>query len=177
MIQPEKLPEISYRRASFADLGNIQSLNLQLVQYDSQFDPTLDQAWSYSETAIAYFRDRIDGNDGILLVAESADKIVGYLVGGITEAYAYRTIKETAELEEMFVLNEYRNCKIGSRLVAEFLVWCAEQQIDDIKVEASAQNIRAIEFYRRMGFADYNLVLEKRAQQALTTNAKNANQD
>ena len=66
-----------------------------------------------------------------------------------------------AEAENMFVLEEFRGQGIGVKLLQEFVTWCKSKDVKRIRTVASAQNTRAIEFYRRAGFLDYDLVLER----------------
>lgn len=67
---------------------------------------------------------------------------------------------KVAELENTLVLEAYRGKGIGKQLFDGFVEWCKEQDVGKIKVEASAQNEGAINFYHKRGFKDYALVME-----------------
>ncbi len=95
-----------------------------------------------------------------VFVAAVKDDVVGYLTGSISRAKLYRSIKEYAELESMFVLEGFRDLKIGSRLVLAFISWCKQCRIKRIHVEASAENRKAIGFYKKFGLKEYSCVLE-----------------
>lgn len=43
----------------------------------------------------------------------------------------------------------------------EFKDWVEKQEADRLRVEASAQNRRAIRFYQENGFEDYSVTLEE----------------
>ncbi len=62
----------------------------------------------------------------------------------------------------MFVLEECRSLGIGRELHEAFMNWCKDNNAKKIKVVASANNKKAIGFYRREEFEDYDLVLEKK---------------
>jgi len=95
----------------------------------------------------------------IVFVAEVEEKIVGYLAGSICEQISY--ITETfAELDNMCINEEYRRFGIGTLLINEFKKYCKEKNIQNIKVTASAKNSRAIQFYMKNGFEDYNVTLK-----------------
>lgn len=42
----------------------------------------------------------------------------------------------------------------------EFKKYCKEKNMQNIKVTASAKNSRAIQFYMKNGFEDYNVTLK-----------------
>ncbi|MGV8169046.1 MAG: GNAT family N-acetyltransferase [Candidatus Nanoarchaeia archaeon] len=98
--------------------------------------------------------------DGCIIVAILNNNIVGYLCGGINKPEPYRTVKKSAELENMFVLEEYRSKGVGKKLFNEFKKWCKQHKVNIIKVTAFTANGRAIKFYRNSGFRDYTLTLE-----------------
>lgn len=156
------MPDLIIRRATPDDLSMVMRLDELLFQYDAQYDDTLDFGWTRSEEGVAFFTDRVNGTEGVAFVAEHDDHVVGYLCGAITETYSYRRIRQIAELECMFVQPSCRGKGAGSGLVNAFLDWVREQDIHDVRIEASADNETAIAFYKRMGFTPYNLILEGR---------------
>lgn len=155
------MKNVAIRKALVSDLDSLLVLCAGLVQYDSQYDPTLSDGWASSAEAKELFTSRITEPDGIVLVAIVGDKIVGYLLGGLVEASSYRKVKVLAELEELFVLDEFRRYSIGAKLIAQFDLWCQERHPDRVHVVVSGSNAKAIAFYKRHGFYEYNAVLEK----------------
>ncbi len=152
--------QIKIRQAEIGDLDDIINLNSALFAKEHKdFDDTLDLNWS-KDKGKEFYKDRILNDDGFVYVAEDAGKIVGYLCGGLAENKEYRKVDNCAELEDMFVSDQYRSQGIGGKFVAEFIKWCKDNKFDIISVTASAGNEKAIDFYRRMGFKDYDLTLE-----------------
>ena len=150
------------RKAKGSDLKTIQELNLELFKKEhKEFDKTLNCKWTFGKIGTSYFKERIE-KDGLALVAEVDGKIVGYLVGGKAEVKSYRTATSVCELENMMVLENYRNLKIGTKLVEEFLKWANKKKFEIIEVSASSQNVKGIDFYKKMGFEEYAVTLEKR---------------
>lgn len=142
------------------NLGDVLNLNHQLcIKENKEFDATINKDYPILKSGKEYFKGRI--KDGCALIALADDKVVGYLVGAITETEDYRIVSKIAEAENMFVLEEYRNLGIGKKLFEDFIKWCKSNEVERIRAVASVQNIRAIEFYKRENFNDYNLVLEK----------------
>lgn len=152
--------EIKIRKACINDIEDILRLNLFLFEKEiKEYDKSLNLNWNRLQGK-DYFKDKVIQKEAFLVVAEASGEIIGYLCGGISEKISYRKAGEYAELENMAVNDKFQRNGIGTRLVEEFLKWCKRNRIDYISVTASAKNIQAINFYRKMGFKDYNLTLE-----------------
>ena len=163
--------KVKIRRATIKDLKQIQELNLRLFNYDKKFDPTLNCDWTLSKQGEDYFRSMIQGESGSGFVAVAVvdsgkgkadgEKIAGYLAGTLAEQKEYRIKSALAELENMFILEEFRRQGIGSKLFDAFVGWCKSKKVGRIKVVASALNMNAVNFYRKNDFKDHDIVLEK----------------
>jgi ribosomal protein S18 acetylase RimI-like enzyme len=152
---------ITIRKAILSDIKTIQKLNLLLFKKEhKEYDKLLNLNWTFSKTGTAYFKKRISGKSECAFVAVLDNTIIGYLVGSITKVESYRNLPLTAELDNMLILEKHRSKGIGKLLYTEFISWCKLKKVKMIRVQASARNIKAIEFYRKIGFKDYTLVLE-----------------
>jgi ribosomal protein S18 acetylase RimI-like enzyme len=152
---------VTIRRASSKDLAKIISLSLELIAYDIQFDDSMNKNWPKSKSALEFYKERIEKSDGIILIAEIAGEIAGCLIGCLAEPLCYRKIKILAELEEIFVLEDYRSSKVGSKLTEHFFAWAKEKHAERVQVVVSAGNSRAISLYKKLGFKEHDMVLEQ----------------
>ena len=155
--------DVTIKTATINDLQKIQELNLKLFKKEhKEFDSLLNLDWTFGKTGTKYYQDRISKDDGCVFIAIVDHKIVGYLCGGLKpqKAESYRILPIVAELENTFVLDEFRSKGIGKQLYNKFIEWCKAKDVGKIRVEASAQNELAIKFYRNNNFKDYTLVLE-----------------
>lgn len=146
------------RKVTIDDLEVIQQLNKLLFEYERRFGDTFNLGWPYSEDGINYFKERIN-KDGLVLVAEVDKKLVGYICGTILNL-SYRSVNPIAELENMFVLEEFRGRGIGSSLLNEFIRVTKENGAKKFKVIAIFQNKKAVDFYKKNRFKDFEHVLE-----------------
>ena len=155
-----KEKQIEIKVAAISNLKDIQELNHQLcIKEVKEFDQTINENYPIQKDGEEYFKERIE--NGYALVADVDNKIVGYLIGGISEASDYRNISKIAEAENMYVLEEYRSFGIGGKLFQEFIDWCKAKGIERMKVVVSSKNTKAIDFYKKEGFEDYDITLEK----------------
>ena len=150
--------KINIRRANINDLSCIQDLNNSLFELEyNNFDDTLKVGWPFEKEGKEYFEYMLKNQ--IIFMAEAEGKIAGYLAGTICKEVSY--ITETfAELDNMYINEEYRRFGIGTLLINEFKKYCKENNVQNIKVTASAKNNKAINFYMKNGFEDYNITLK-----------------
>ncbi|MEX2007954.1 MAG: GNAT family N-acetyltransferase [Candidatus Spechtbacterales bacterium] len=149
------------RKAIAKDLEDILKLNFALFKKEQvEYDESLSLEWTYSEGR-KYLSDRIDGDDGFVEVAVAQDDVIGYLCGGIAKRALYRVEGSYAELENMFVEESFRGKGVGKKLVEDFIGWCKEQSVGHLSVTAYARNEQALGIYRKAGFADCTVTLEK----------------
>lgn len=72
------------------------------------------------------------------------NKIVGYLV--------YENLYDIVEIDYIYVVNEYRNKKIGSFMMEYLINLCKKEKLYNITLEVSINNIYAIKLYEKYGF-------------------------
>ncbi len=153
--------DIKIEIATIENLKDIQNLNLMLFEKEQkEYEPTFNLEWTFSEEGTKYFSDSINSEKSCAFVAKSEERVIGYLVGSVRKADSYRTIKDQAELDNMFVIEEFRGQKVGKKLVDKFFEWVKDKGVKNITVTASAKNEKAIDFYRKCGFEDYDHTLE-----------------
>jgi len=154
---------IIIRKAMMKDLKDIQNLNFKLFEKEhKEYDSSLNLDWTFGKVGTKYFQDMISKERGCVLIAIVDDKIVGYLCGGLKQkkVESCRNLLIVAELENTFVLDEFRSKGIGKQLYSKFMEWCKMQNVEKIRVGVFAQNELAIKFYRNNNFKDYTLILE-----------------
>lgn len=152
--------EIEIKKADITYLKDIQDLNNQLFELEyNKFDPALKVGWTFEEDGEKYFNNMF--NNEIVYIALDRDKVVGYLAGSINIQGSYVT-KTLAEVDNMFVLEQYRKYGIGTKLISEFKEYCSKNKIEELKVTASAKNKNAIEFYTKNGFNEFEITLKQK---------------
>ena len=149
---------VQIRKANLKDLKEIQKLNLESFKYYLKHDSTFDMKWPRGSKGRKYFKLRIKQGSAFVSLVDGV--IIGYLIAGIAEQEDYRKKMKIAELENTFVLKDFRGQGVGWDLMNTFLKWAKLKKANRIRVEASAQNSLAINFYKRNKFKEHNLVLE-----------------
>lgn len=149
--------DVVLEKATSKDLEYIQKLNRKLfVREFEKYNKLLNIEWTFGEKGTKYFKELIQNN--FVYVAKINNNIIGYLAGSVNNVNECFTEK-FAEIENMYIENQYRRLKIGSKLIIKFKEWCKENKIEYIKVSVWSQNIEAINFYQNNNFIDYEKTL------------------
>lgn len=155
------MKDLIIRRATLNDLKDIQELNLGLFDYEMEYDfDTYIHGWSMGQISAEYFAELI--NNEFVVVAVVNNETVGYLAGSVyhDETYSYYE-GLTAELDNMFIKEDYRKFGIGSKMMNSFFDWTREQGAKRVLVTASIGNENTIRFYEKHGFEKLNVTLRK----------------
>jgi ribosomal protein S18 acetylase RimI-like enzyme len=158
-------PAAAPRRATAADIPALLDLSDALVEYDRQFDPSLTLSYNRSPEGVAWLQETLEDSDALVLVSGAeagTGELRGMLFGRIEAPEPWRqTGGPLAELEMLCVAPTGRGRGVGKSLVAAFSAWAQERGAARLWVRVSAENARAIAFYRRELFRDYDVILER----------------
>jgi ribosomal protein S18 acetylase RimI-like enzyme len=82
--------------------------------------------------------------------------------GDIKAGYCLASVEKGAgEIDSIFLYPEYRKRGIGERLMGEALDWLEAHGCSQIRVAIACGNEDAIGFYRKFGFAERFLVMQR----------------
>jgi ribosomal protein S18 acetylase RimI-like enzyme len=152
--------EMRVRRAGPEDVEAIAGLSATLFREAAgRREPGVNPDWPEARGR-GYFAGLVAGDGSVCLLAEAGGEVVGYLAARAREGTNLRPAK-TAELESMYVREEYRNSGVGARLAEEFFVWAKLRGAERASVTAYADNGGAIRFYERWGFRPRSVSLDK----------------
>lgn len=144
------------------DILSIQILNKKLFEYEAEneFSENLDLNWSLSEEGKREIEERItDKENSCGFICKIDEKIAGYLIGRILEEETGRAESKYAEIEHMFVDDDFRGRGIGEKLVIKFRDWARSKDLKIIKANVSYKNEKAIEFYKKVGLIPSDIMM------------------
>ncbi len=154
------MSNIVIRKANIDELKIVQDLNYELFLFDQKYDDALKMDWPHKEGE-EYFKEKILSEDSLCLVAELDGQVIGYLAAGLAEPYSYRLLKR-AELDNMFIKEEFRNQGVGSMLIEEFINWATKIGVDRVFVSAYFFDDHSVSFYKKNKFLPLDVSLERR---------------
>lgn len=142
------------------DWITIQRLNNEVFINDGQHDDDLDLDWPFSKVGIEYYKKLAGGKYGHCLIALSDNVPAGY-VALVIKDFGYRKSKYV-EIENIGVNPEFRSKGIGHLLMQASEKWAKEQNATKLYVSAYFKNEKAIKFYKKEGFYEIGLELDKK---------------
>lgn len=94
------------------------------------------------------------------------DRFIGYVAekDGQELGYCIATVDGTiGEIDSIFVDERLRGKGMGEKLMSLALQWLEGQKCETIKVSIAEGNENVLDFYRRFGFAERFIVMQKNA--------------
>ena len=101
--------------------------------------------------------DEFTEKNGLFLVAEDKDQIIGYFRGSIDTSPGYVEPKKIGTVYDLLVTKKYRRQGVGEQLFKEALAWFQNNKIKHIELNVGARNNPGIQFWRKFGFGDYKI--------------------
>lgn len=96
------------------------------------------------------YEEIYQNEDNCLYFAFINNEIIGYLFGYIINDYINKS--PVAKLDALYIIENYRNMKVATKLIEEFKKWCQKNNITYINVTVWQDNIVAKHLYLKHGF-------------------------
>jgi len=140
-----------------AKVSDIKDLNILLKELFSQ-----EKEFIYNKKLHSYALKKIitDKKIGKIFIYKDKDRVVGMLslLFGISTALG----KKVALLEDMIVLKECRESRVGSKLIEFALKYAKRKKIKRITLLSDADNYIAHKFYKKFDFKKSTMVVFRR---------------
>ena len=172
------------REASLRDSAALAELVRQEVELAQQFSEYYELQPDFDW--ISYARRKLEKGDRMILVAETGDRLVGFIdtriadypgktTSLLTRVRRKRQYRDSAPLKPMswgiiegcFVAETSRRQQIGSALVAKAMAWFQNKDIPRVELGALVNNAGAQAFWKELGFETFRTLMQK------NINAKN----
>ena len=122
------------------------ALLTKLVQHERKFDKNIKEDFIVSNNYVNKF------NKDILFLAYSNNIPVGFIYGYIKFEQSNFAHKGVAQIDALYVLDNYRNNGIAKSLINKFYEWCKENNIKIIEISVFKDNIYAYNLYKNLGY-------------------------
>lgn len=105
-----------------------------------------------------YFEKEISShlkmNNSVYLIAEEKGEFLGYLSFSIKKRSSIQRLGKEGRLHYAFIKEEHRGKGIFQKLLKEAKKWFKEKGINYWTLSVSAENPKAHELYKKLGFVD-----------------------
>lgn len=147
-------PAITIRPASAADKAELGRLGAELVRVHHGFDaerfmapgPNIEEGYG------RFLAAEHANDDVVVLVAERAGEIVGYVFAGI-EPRSWKELRERAGfIHDVLVVESARGAGVADRLVEAAAEWLLARGVPRVMLWTAEKNVRAQRLFERLGF-------------------------
>ena len=139
--------EVKIRKCKTEETNIANELLTKLIRFEKQFDNNINE----NCTVNYYYESVIDNPSHLILFAQIEEKIIGYIYGFIQEN-GDTTKEKVGQIDALYIEEEYRNMKVGDKLITEFIEWAKEQNVKIIEISVFDTNIKARNLYTKKNF-------------------------
>jgi GNAT superfamily N-acetyltransferase len=147
--------DVLLRRATPADQAALGRYGGALMRQHHAFDPERFISVDNPEDGYGRFLvSQLDDEDTIVLVAERAGVVVGYLYGGL-EPMSWKDLRAACGfLHDVYVDDSVRGHGVGDRLMREGFTWLVQRGAPRVVMVRAAGNVVAARMAARLGFRE-----------------------
>ncbi len=108
-----------------------------------------------------YFLKHIVSKNANIFVAAEDDNILGFISLKIIDAPSISTVRKMGHIGYFYIEEQVWGKGIGSRLMKEALKWFRSKKIKRVSFEVHPFNRRALSYYRKLRFREYEIIMMK----------------
>jgi len=144
-------------RASDEDILELTQLWHELICYHNNKSEKYEINKQWQKLKVNELKWIINSNNNIIYIAKISGFSLGYIRGSIKKLPDIYNEFITGNIEEIYVLNQYRNVGIGGLLVAEIKDYFTKNKVHFIDIHVDKTNIDGDKFWGIMGFEDVSI--------------------
>lgn len=150
---------MNIRPATIEDFDALVNLNKAIFINNPKFDSDLDAEFMDTPQGMKYIEESITDELGLCIVMEENGKLIGYACGTKKEIPWRKS--RYFELSNLGVIPEVKGRGLGRILLEYFETEVKRLGYQKIYLECYAMNSEALNFYRKNGYSDIDISLEK----------------
>jgi diamine N-acetyltransferase len=149
---------IEIRKASIADIVQLQIIGRQTFYETFAERNTEENMRNYLDKGFSIDKLTVElkNTKSEFYFAKLENKVIGYLKINSGDAQTELQDKNALEIERIYVLKEYQGKKIGQLLYEKALQIAVRAKADYLWLGVWVENQKAINFYRKNGFTEFD---------------------
>jgi GNAT superfamily N-acetyltransferase len=158
----KRVPEVRLRRATIADVGTLAAMSRKMLAYhialssgDSTIMAYLKPDKDFERIWKGWVGKWIRSANGIVIIAESEGKAIGYSLGYIKKNTPIYSLKEIGYIGDLYVEKRFRGFGVGTMMKDSMLDWFRKRKMHYVSIAVHESNSAAHEVYASWGFSDY----------------------
>ncbi|UTH72474.1 GNAT family N-acetyltransferase [Chromobacterium sp. IIBBL 290-4] len=151
------------RKADEQDLDAVCRLAAQINRQHHLAMPELFRGDVDAEAELAFWRDRMEGEDRVMLLAEREGQILAFatLTLQMPPPMPFLQARRICRLGTIVVDEAHQRQGLGSRLISAAEDWGRQQHADELRLEVMDFNQGAHALYLRQGLTPQSQIMSK----------------
>jgi len=140
------------------DLSVLQKIGIETFYESFSSGNTEENMTQYLAEAYSLEKltDELNNPNSSFYFAVVNDKIIGYLKINFGDSQTELKHENALEIERIYVLNEYHGKNIGQLLIEKAMELAIQKKADYVWLGVWEENPRAISFYKKNGFVEFD---------------------
>ncbi len=152
------MDNINIRRTTINDIYHLQKIGRQTFYETFSAGNTDENMNKYLEErfAIAKLEAELSNPDSAFYFASIGNNVIGYLKLNFGHSQTELKDKDALEIERIYVLKDFQGKKVGQMLYEKAMQIAKDKNADYIWLGVWEENPRAINFYLKNGFVEFD---------------------
>ncbi|POY35945.1 GNAT family N-acetyltransferase [Solitalea longa] len=150
--------KISISKASTADIDQLELISCKTFYEAFASENTEDDMQKYLEESFNQQKllKELNNNTSAFYFISIEDKKVGYLKVNSSAGQSELKTDNSLEIERIYILQEFQGQRLGQALVDKAIEIARKMACDFVWLGVWEKNLKAIEFYKRNGFVEFD---------------------
>ena len=146
------------RKVTLHDIGNLQKISRQTFYETFSDTNTEENMKNYLKDNFSVDKLTVEINDKNVefYFATLDDTVIGYLKINFGQSQSELQDDNGIEIERIYVIKEFQGKKIGQILYNKAIEVAGQKNADYVWLGVWEENVRAINFYRKNGFLEFD---------------------
>lgn len=152
------MSNFTIRQANIHDIDPLQQIGRETFFETFAASNSEENMKNYLETSFSTEKLTAELNDpaSSFYFVQQGERVIGYLKLNTGQAQTEVKNDRSLEIERIYVLNEFHGQKVGQLLFEKALEIAEHTQMDSIWLGVWEENPRAISFYKKNGFVEFD---------------------
>jgi ribosomal protein S18 acetylase RimI-like enzyme len=152
------MEHIKIRQISIKDIPQLQAIGRQTFSETFSESNSAENMAKYLEEAYAHDKLSVELTDpnSVFYFAELDDKVIGYLKLNFGASQTELKDSKALEIERIYVTKEFHGKKVGQLLYNKAIEVAKEKMVDYVWLGVWEENHKAIQFYTKNGFVEFD---------------------
>lgn len=157
------MDDVKIRAVSINDIEQLQKISKQTFAdaFSSQNSAEDIQAYMFEAFSAEKLTSELTESRSVFYFAEVDNEVVGYLKLNSGESQTELKDEKAVEIERIYVLQSFQGRKIGQLLFEYAISVAKENNADYVWLGVWEENFKAIKFYQKNGFVEFDKHLFK----------------